>query len=131
MSRGQVGDVMGDFEFAIGPRALCVHDALGDAFAVEVGEEVNQVDVLQEKRAVGADALGGVGVVDGAARGGGVDGVVFVLRVEHVEHGFREVVFTHDFGVGRIFRKLFADWKDQFVELLTFITFRCCDSSCL
>jgi len=74
---------VGDFEFAVGPRALCVHDTLGDAFAVKVREEVDKVKVLQEKGAVGADTLGGVGVVDGAAGGGGVDGGVFVLWVEH------------------------------------------------
>ena len=36
---------MGDFEVAVRACALCVHDTLGDALAIEVGEEIDVVEV--------------------------------------------------------------------------------------
>ena len=55
---GVAADVMGDREGAVGTRALGVHAPLGDHFAVEVRELLDQPDVLQQ---------------GGAARPGGLD----------------------------------------------------------
>ena len=46
-------DVRRHLEVAVRARALRVHDALGDALAVEVAELLEQVDVLHEQRARG------------------------------------------------------------------------------
>src|SRR5690606_20959203 len=55
------GDVVGDGEGAVRRGALGVHDTLGDAFAVEVLQLLEQLDVLHE---------------DGPARAGG-EGLLF------------------------------------------------------
>ena len=47
--------VVRDLKVAVRARALGVHDALGDALAVEMSELVDQVKVLQQQRAVLAD----------------------------------------------------------------------------
>jgi hypothetical protein len=46
-------------------------------------EQVDQVEVLQEKRAGGAYSLRGIGVEDGSAVGGGVDRRVREFGVAH------------------------------------------------
>lgn len=56
--------------------ALGVNDTLGDTLAVKVREQIDQVKVLEEQRAVLAHALGLVGVRHGHAIAGGVQGVL-------------------------------------------------------
>ena len=46
----EVRDVMSDLEVALGSRAASVHDALGDALPVKVGDLLHQVIVLQQHR---------------------------------------------------------------------------------
>ena len=47
-------DVVGDGQRAVGARALGVHDALGDALAVQVRKLLDQVEILQQHRAARA-----------------------------------------------------------------------------
>jgi len=62
-----VGDVGRDLKVAVGTGTLGVDDTLGDALAVKVGELVNQVEVLQEDRAVLASGQRVLVVVNGIA----------------------------------------------------------------
>lgn len=49
---------MGYFELTISTCALCMNDTLWYTFAVEVGQQVNQMEVLQQKRAILPNSLG-------------------------------------------------------------------------
>ena len=71
---GQVVRRICAFEVAMSATALSVHNALGNTFAIEVGEEVDQVEVLQEERSILTNALGLVWVRHGDAIAGGVGG---------------------------------------------------------
>jgi hypothetical protein len=42
-----IANVVGNLEFTIGASTLSMHDTLRDTFSVKVGEEVDQVKVLQ------------------------------------------------------------------------------------
>ena len=46
----EVGDVMSDLKVALGSCSTRVHDALGNALSVEVGDLLHQVVVLQQHR---------------------------------------------------------------------------------
>lgn len=48
----QVTDVVGDFEFAIRPRALGMDHTLWDTLAIKVSEKIDQVEVLQKERPI-------------------------------------------------------------------------------
>ena len=50
--------------------AFCVDNTLGNSLAVEVGQEINQVEVLQQERAILASSLGLIWVRDGGAIAG-------------------------------------------------------------
>src|SRR3954471_28682 len=77
-----VADLPGGLEFAVAHEAAGVHHALGDALAVEVGDLLEELIVLQRSRAAAADgALGlvvgdrmalpiGQDTIRGASRGG-------------------------------------------------------------
>lgn len=43
---GEIGDIVGHFEVSVGTRTFCVDDTLGNALTVEVGEEVDEVEVF-------------------------------------------------------------------------------------
>lgn len=49
---------MGYFELTISTCALCMNDTLWYTFAVEMGQQVNQMEVLQQKRAILPNSLG-------------------------------------------------------------------------
>ena len=51
---GEVADVVRDLKVAVRAGTLGVHDALGDALAVEVGEEVDVVEVCRWRSALSA-----------------------------------------------------------------------------
>lgn len=74
---------MGDFKFAVSPGAFGVYDPFGDAFTIKVCEEVDEMEVLQEKGPIGANPLRSFGIEDWAAIGSGVDGSVLILGVNH------------------------------------------------
>ena len=74
VNRADVADIVGNLEFTIGTGALGVDNTLGDALAVKVSEQVDQVEILEQERALGAHALPFRRGLDGAAVGGGVDG---------------------------------------------------------
>ncbi|MNQ08762.1 hypothetical protein D3C85_215620 [compost metagenome] len=67
---GVARNVVRDGKGAVGARTFGVHDALGNALAVEMLEFFDQVEVLQQQRATGAGADGILVVGDGNARGG-------------------------------------------------------------
>jgi hypothetical protein len=56
---------------------------LGNPFAIEMRKQVDQVEVLQEKRARCAYSLRGIGVEDGSAIGGRVGRRISELGVAH------------------------------------------------
>ena len=68
---GPPGDVGGDLEGAVGGRAVGVHHPLGDALAVEAGQLLQQVLVLEEDRTARAGGLAALVVDDRCARLGG------------------------------------------------------------
>ncbi len=64
---GPLGDVGGHLEVAEGAAALDVVHAIGDALADEVGQLLDQVGILQQHGAVGADRERGIVAGRGAA----------------------------------------------------------------
>lgn len=89
---------MSHLEDTVGSGALGVDDTLGDALSVKVGKpedetiskerspkttgdsQVDQVEVLEEERSVGADATGGVGLGNRSSLGGGVLGAIWLVE---------------------------------------------------
>jgi hypothetical protein len=61
-STHNVANVVGNLKLAVGAGTLGMDHALGNALAIKVRQQVNQVEILQQQRAVGADTLGGLGV---------------------------------------------------------------------
>ena len=74
----QVGDVVRNLELAICSGTFRMDNALGDSLAIEVGEKVNQVEVLQQEWAILADTLTGLGVHHRAAIAGSIDGLLVI-----------------------------------------------------
>ena len=68
----------GETHLAISSSALGVDHPLGDALAVEVGELVDQVEVLEQQRAHRPNALEVMGVGHGGSIRGGVRGLLIV-----------------------------------------------------
>jgi len=60
----------------MGATAFGVHDTLGNPLAVKVREQVDEVEVLEEKRAVLTHTLGLVWMGVGDAIAGAVEGVL-------------------------------------------------------
>ena len=48
----QVADVMSDLEVAISASAFCMDNSLRNTLAVEMGEKINQVEVLEQQRTI-------------------------------------------------------------------------------
>ena len=65
---------LGTFESTMGATAFGVDDALGNPLTVEMGEEVDQVEILQQKRTIAPLTLCLVGMGHWDAIAGGVDG---------------------------------------------------------
>ena len=68
---GIAGDVVGDGEGAVGAGTLGVHAALGDHLPVEVGEFLQEPDILQQHRAARSGGHDVLVVGDGSAGVGG------------------------------------------------------------
>ena len=68
---GVAGDVAGDGEGAVGTRPLGVHTPLGNHLAVEVGELLQEPDVLQQHRPARSGGDDVLVVDDGSADAGG------------------------------------------------------------
>jgi len=64
---GQVAQVISHRKRAVGAGAPGVHHALGNAFAVEALQLLNELHVLQQHRAIGAGGLRILVVTDGRA----------------------------------------------------------------
>lgn len=64
MDTNNIADVVSNLKLAIGPSTLGMNHPLRDALAVKVRQQIDQVEILQEKRAVRANTLGGLGVHD-------------------------------------------------------------------
>ena len=83
---------MGNLKLAIGAGTLGVDNALWDALTVEVGELVDQVEVLEKERAIWTTcSLVGLGMVNWRTVGCGIGGLLVVL-----EGGGGRLVRTHD-----------------------------------
>ena len=76
LGAGETGDVMRDRERAIGTRPLGMHAPLGNHFTVEMGELLQEPDVLQQLRPPGAGRQN-ILVVDNRAAGVGGQSFVF------------------------------------------------------
>src|SRR5699024_7858819 len=91
---GVLGDVLGDGQLAERAAALGVDDALRDALAVEVGQLLDQVDVVDADAALGAGGDGvlfggnGRAVEAGGGAGGGSGGHARVGDVLARSHGW-------------------------------------------
>jgi hypothetical protein len=68
-----------------------VDDTLGNALAIEVGQQIDQVEVLEQEGAVLANPLELLGVCNRSAIRCGVDGLLGIL-----EGGSWLIVGTHD-----------------------------------
>ena len=52
-----VCDIVGHLKFAICTGSLRMDDSLGNSFAVEVGEEIDEMEILQQKRPISPYAI--------------------------------------------------------------------------
>lgn len=77
-------DVMGDLEISESPRALGVNHSLRDPLPVKVGNEVDQVGVLQQDGAPGAGRLAVVVVIDGATKGRGYAASILSQKIKYI-----------------------------------------------
>lgn len=66
-----------------------MHNSLWDSLTIEMSEEIDEMEVLEEKRPVCADALCGFWVVGWSAVGGRVDGHVVQFGIEFCLLRFR------------------------------------------
>lgn len=76
VGKAQVVQRLGSPVETVGTTALSVNDTLGNALAVEVREQINQVEILKEQGTVLAHTLGLVWVRHGNAIAGGVQRVL-------------------------------------------------------
>ena len=76
---GVGGDVMGDGEGAVGRGAFRMHASLGDHFAIEVGELLEEPHVLQQHRATRTGGLHVLVIDHRCASGSGQAGLLFHL----------------------------------------------------
>jgi hypothetical protein len=70
-----------------------MNNTLGDTLTIEMCQQINQVKVLEEKRAIGADSLESLGILNRAAIGRSID---WLLRILKGRRGF--IVGNHDCG---------------------------------
>jgi hypothetical protein len=71
LGAGVVGDVAGNGEGTVGARAFGVHTTLRNVFAVEVGELLDQVEIVEQQRAARAGGTGILVIGYRCAAGGG------------------------------------------------------------
>lgn len=64
---GVFADIVGGFEEAVSSGALGMDDSFGDSLSVEVGELVNEVDVIEGDGSVFAGGDGVLVIVDGSS----------------------------------------------------------------
>ena len=74
----EIANVVRHLEFTISTSTLGVDDTFWDPLAVKVCQQIDQMEVLKEKRSIWANPLGGLRVHDRTAIGGGVDGGLIV-----------------------------------------------------
>lgn len=72
----QVLESLGRLVYTVSSRTLSVNDTLWDTLAVEMGEEIDEVEVLEEKRTTLSDSLGLVWVWHWDTIAGSIDGVL-------------------------------------------------------
>ena len=80
---------LGAFEGSVGSAAFGMDHPLGDSLSVEVGDEIDQMEVLEQERPVDTDSLGFIRVGVWYAIAGGVQrllrGSIAVILVGSVE----------------------------------------------
>jgi hypothetical protein len=67
MGHNLLGNVVGDNAFSVGSGSLGVDDTLGNTLAGEVGKLVEEVEVLDEDRALRSNGQRVLVIVDGVA----------------------------------------------------------------
>jgi hypothetical protein len=76
---------------SISSGTLCVYNTLWDAFTIEMSQQIDQVEILKQERAVLADSLESLRVLNWASIGSRVERFLGVL-----ESGRGLVVGHHD-----------------------------------
>ena len=61
----QITNVVGDFKLPISACTLCMNDTLWYTFTVEVGQQINQMKILQQKGAILPNSLGALRIYVG------------------------------------------------------------------
>ncbi len=57
-----------------------MNDSLGDTLAIKMGQQVDQMEVLEQEGAVLPNSLTGFRIVDGTAIRGGINGLFLVAK---------------------------------------------------
>ena len=73
-----LGNVVGDFEVTVSTSTLSVDDSFGDSFTIEVGDFIDEVEVLEEDWAVFSSGQTVLVVIDWGTVGGGHDWTVLI-----------------------------------------------------
>lgn len=76
----QITDIMCHLKLSIRSGPFGVHHPLRDSFTIKMGEEIDQMKVLQQQRPVLAQALSGFWIHDGTAIGGRIHGSFLVSK---------------------------------------------------
>jgi hypothetical protein len=71
---------MSNLKLSISSGTLGVDDSLWNSLMIKVCEEVNQMEILEKKRTIGANSLVGLWVLDWSSTGSGVDGLLVVTE---------------------------------------------------
>lgn len=77
---GDVTYIVRDFKLSVSSSAFGMDNTLRDTFAIEMGEQVYHVKVLEQQRTHVSHALPRRGVLNGTAIGGGVRRLLVVLE---------------------------------------------------
>ena len=98
LRRGVLGDVVGDDEVAMRARTLGVHDALGNALAVELRHLLEELEVVEGNRSTAACRYRVLIVAHRTSLVGGE------ARCRALVAAVRSIVFSHDLISGFLFR---------------------------
>lgn len=60
----EIANVISDLKLAVGASTLSVNHTLRNALTVEMCQQIDQVEILHQKRAVGTNALRSLGIHD-------------------------------------------------------------------
>ena len=75
-----IANVVRDFEFAVCAGTFGMYNTLWNALTIEMGQQIDQVEILEQERAILTNSLVRLWALDGAAIGCGVDWLLVVLK---------------------------------------------------